>query len=79
MCANEIYAVFWDKIKVSCITSINLHLTAGVFLLEIDLFPAPCKSSFVYIDTDDISIQQLCFDESGSAACKLIEYPIAFL
>ncbi len=57
MRANEIYAVFWDEIKVSCITSMNLHLTAGVFLLKIDLFPAPCQSNFVYIDADNISIQ----------------------
>ena len=48
-------------------------------VLKSDLLLAARQSNVIYVNSYTVSIQQFCFNECCSTACKLIKNPVSFL
>lgn len=74
MSADKIYAIIRYAIKASSVTFVNIHLSFGRFIVEICFFAAAFKSNIVYINADNVTIEELGFNKRCAASGKLVEY-----
>ena len=57
----------------------DINFTGCPFMLKINFFLASCKGNIIDIYTDDIAVEQFCFNKGSAAACELIQHQIALV
>lgn len=50
-----------------------INLAISTFVFKVGFLPASVKRNIIYINTNNISVEQFCFYEGSAAARKLIE------
>ena len=73
MSADKIYAIIGYAIKMSSVSLIDIYLTLCRLIVEICLFTAAFKRNIIYINSDNITVKQLCFNKRCAASGKLVE------
>ncbi len=73
MRANKVNAFIRNGIKMSRVAFVDIHFSFDRFVVKIGLFTATVKGNFIYINADNISIEQFCFDKRCAASGKLVE------
>ena len=78
MGAYKINAAVRNKIQGTGITLMDVYLSICTFVFKINLFFASVKSDIVDVNTNNISAEQLRFNQRCPTARKLIKHQISF-
>lgn len=73
MSANKVNAFIRNEIKMPSVSLIDKHLSLGRLIVEIRFFVAAFKSHIVYINADNVTIEELGFNKRCAASSKLVE------
>lgn len=73
MSADEVNALIGNFAEVASVALVDIDLTLCWFVIKVNLFSTAFESDIVYINADNITVEQLCFNKCCPAACELIE------
>ena len=73
MGTDKVNTVIRNKIQMTSITFMYINLTVSTLMLKIHLFSATSKGDIIHINTNYVTVEQLCFNKRCAASGKLVE------